>query len=301
MAYQKVKMSDETSKSVLDDAQAYEDTHVLNDNNGMIPVSFMTTSGSYIVRIFPDVYKNKTRIARHTFLHFLNFKNPSTNKDMRLRVVNDIRLTKLLDEFSDSDLGGDKFKFDAKEHSLMLARVYQAPEEDQYLGKMIKESKVGYVDVILVLKPRIMKEIQSRIGELKPSQLNEFLDIDTKTFALQITLSPESSSDGKYSWLKADVSVTRDQYELGLPKFPEGAEWDGLENAYVPESKVITDLELSALRVYLTRLKDRNANYINSKSKDGFDNHKPVADSDEPTWETTGAYTPGGLDDEAPF
>ena len=115
MGYQKVNMGAESQQSILDDAKSYEESHVISDNNGMIPVSFMSNAGSYVVRIFPDVYKNRTRIARNTFLHFLNFKSPSTGKDVKLRVVNDIKLSKLLDSFSDSDLGGDKFKFEAKE------------------------------------------------------------------------------------------------------------------------------------------------------------------------------------------
>lgn len=300
MAYTKVKMTDESSKTVIDDAQSYEETHATGDNNNLIPVSFLTNAGSYIVRIFPDTFKGTTRIARHTFLHFLNFKNPSNNQDVKLKVVNDIRISKMLENFSDSDLGNEKFKFDAKEHSLMLVRMYHAPTNDNYLSKALKESKDGFLDMILVLKPRVMKEIQARIGELTPSQLMEFLDIDSKSFALKIDLKPESSSDGKYSWLAAEVSVTREQYEMGMPKLPEGCDYDGLETAYVPEDKVITDLELSMLNLYLNRIKDRNANYINSKSKDGFSEQTPAAESNEPTWNSTG-YTPGGLDDDSPF
>lgn len=300
MAYNKVKLTEESTKTIIDDAQVYEENHATGDNSSLIPVSFMSNAGSYIVRIFPDVHKGRTRIARHTFLHFLNFKNPSNNQDVKLRVVNDIRLSKMLEEFSDSDLGNEKFKFDSKEFSLMLVRMYHAPASDTYLSKALKESKDGFIDLILVLKPRIMKEIQARIGELTPSQLNEFLDIDTKSFALKIELKPETSSDGKFSWLSAEVSVTREQYDMGMPKFPEGCEYDGLESAYIPEDKVITDLELSMLTLYLRRLKERNANYINSKSNDGFDNHKSMEDTSEPTWNSSG-YTLGGLDDEAPF
>lgn len=297
MGYTKVKFDDNSSKQILEDAESYESNHPTGDTTNSVPVAFLQTPGSYVVRIFPDVYRGRTRIARHTFLHFLNYKSPSTNQDVKLRVVNDRKLSNLLDTFSDSDLGNEKFKFEAKEYSIMLARVYQYPKEDTHMAKLFKDNKDGFVDMLLVLKPRIMREISSRIGELKPSQVAEFLDIDTKTFGLKINLTKVSNNENTMSWIEAEVSITPDQYEMGLPKFAEGVDYNDLENAYIPESKVITDSELTSLQLYLHRLKERNASYIESRTKDGFANRKPV---EEPGW-STDSYSSGALDDDIPF
>lgn len=300
MAYQKVKLDETSSKDVLVGAQEYDASHPTGDGNNTIPISFMSSAGSYTIRIFPDIFKGKTRIARHTFLHFLNFKSPSTNKDMKLRVVNDTRLSKLLEAFTDSDLSNEKFKFDAKEYSLLLARVYEAPAEDDYMSKSIKNSTGGFVDTILVVKPKVMKAINGIIGDLTPSQAVEFLDIDTKTFGLRIDLVRETSStNDKISWLEPKVSVTKGQYDLGLPLFPEGAEWDGLDKAYIPEDQVISEMELSALTIYLNRLKERNANYIDREvAKDGFSKGDT---SREPSWNTDMSSMSQALDDDIPF
>lgn len=299
MGYTKIKLDNDSSKSILDDAKVYESNHPTGDSDNQIPVSFMTTPGSYIVRIFPDMFKNKVRIARHTFLHFLNFKSPSTNQDVKLRVVSDIKLQKVLEQYSETDLGNEFYKFKAKEFSLLLARVYSVPTEDKYLSKFFENNKDGYVDMILVVKPRVMREINARMSELTPSQIHEFLDIDSDTFALNVTLKEEKSNDGKYSWIGADVGVTPQKYKMSEPHFPEGVEYDGLQNAYVPEDKVITDTELAAFSLYLQRAKDRNASYVSTKSKDGFeDNYKPQQSSNEPTW-TSNPSAP--LNDEIPF
>lgn len=297
MAYSKVKLDESSTKSIIDDAQSYENSHTTGELNN-IPVSFMTKPGTYIIRIFPDVHNNRTRIARHTFLHFLKFKNPSTNQDVKLRVVNDIRLSKLLESYSDADLGNEKYRFQAKEYSMVLARVYKAPTEDEYLTKLLSDSKRGFVDVLFVLKPRIMKEIQARIGELTPSQLNDFLDIDSKTFALVVEATTDTNRDGNISWISAKVSVTSDAFDMSMPIFPEGCEYEGLESAYIPETRIITDIELSMLTVYLNRLKERNANYIESKTSDGFNGKTAVASKEEPGWDS---YSPSNFDPDSPF
>lgn len=301
MGYQKVKLDDTVSQSVLEDAKTYETSHPsgMSDSDNQIPVTFLTTPGSYIVRIFPDQFKGRVRIARHTFLHFLNFKSPSTNQDVKLRVVSDIKLQKVLEQYTENDLGSEAYKFKAKEFSLLLARVYKVPAADDYLNKFFKDNKDGYVDMILVVKPRVMREIQTRIGELTPAQLSEFLDIDSETFALNIELKETESNDGKYKWIDAEVGVTPTTYKMSEPHFAEGVTYDGLQTAYVPEDRTITDTELAAFSLYLQRAKDRNASYVASKSKDGFENnYKPQQETSEPTWSTQ-ASAP--LSDEVPF
>lgn len=304
MAYQKISMTEEASNSVKNDSDAFLRDHATEEFANQVPVTYINSLGTYVFRVFPDMYKGHVRTFRPIFMHNINLKNAGPNgKDFKFRCVNDERISKLLSNFTDEQLGGNReaWKYKSKENGLMLVRIYSAPTSDAYTKKMIEDTGRGFVDAIVVLSASMMKEVQSRISELDSKNRIEFLDIDTPSVAIKLSITKESNADNSRQWNVGSATFTRETYALGEPIFPEGAEWDGLDQAYIPSNRVITDTELAVLTRYLNAVKNRNSGYVNNTSADGFLSIKPMSLDDElPSWEVKPSASES-ISDEIPF